>query len=128
MSTDVHTRSTTRDVAVLAVGIVVGGACTAGVLAAWDRPARATVVEGWASPNADGTQLALGSAPDSGGGRGYEIAGTPWAGADGQWHVGDGPTCVGAGTTKATHVLLDVVNTQSANGTVEFVVALRCLE
>ena len=124
---DVRPRSARRAVALLGAGVLVGAGCTAGGLAAWHRPARATVVSGWAFPSADGTQIALGSSPESGGGRGYEIVGVPWSGEDGMWHGGDGPTCVGADTTKGTHVLLDVVNTQSAAGTLEQVVALRCV-
>lgn len=129
-----HSRGnrTRRDVLVLAVGALLGVACTAGVVAARHGPTRATVFEGWAAPSGDGTLISFGRNPDGrGSGGGYEIANTPWAGPDGQWHGGSGPTCVGvgdtSGRTKPTHVLLDVVNTQSANGTRAVVVALRCL-
>src|SRR5437764_15163619 len=114
MTTYVRARLAPRDLGVLAVGVLAGAACTAGVVTMRHGPARANVIEGWAVPSQDGRQIAFGSAP-TGGARDYEIADTPWAGPDGQWHGGMGPTCVGAGTTKATHVLLDVVNNHSAS-------------
>ena len=125
VTADVRTTgSTRRYIAVFALGAVLGG--TAGVLAVWDRPSRGAVVEGWATPTADGMEIALASAPNAQDGRGYEIAGARWAGPDGQWHAADGPTCVGTDGNMATRVRLNVVNAEAANGTQEFVVVLQC--
>jgi hypothetical protein len=126
VSSDVRPRSAKRDVALVALGLAIGVACTAGVVAAQHQPLHYTVVEGWAQPNGPGTAISLGPTPTSGG-IGYEIVGAMWSPPEGGWHGGDGPTCIGANTLKATRVRLDVVHAQSSAGQRDVVVAIHCL-
>ena len=124
-------RSGTRPRTVVALAAVAAVGAAAGI-ALWPAGSTATprTVEGWAMPNADGTAISLHDGPEGGPGEGYIVAGAWWEGVDGVQHDGAVlPTCVGADTSSLTHVELDLVTVEMADGSSwHHVVALRCLE
>jgi hypothetical protein len=119
-----------RFVAPVVVGLVV--AVAFGVLGFVTRhTATPDVVEGWATPNVDGTAIWLYASESLAEGDGYVIAGAPWKGTDNTWHLagGRGPTCVGTDTSEATHVRVGIVEVEAGEGLGgPHVVWLQCLE
>ncbi|MFD8499103.1 hypothetical protein [Amycolatopsis sp. NPDC059657] len=107
-----------------------GAAILAGVLVlgmwwvAHRHTATPEVIEGWASPNANGT--AIGLAPSN---EGYIIAGAQWSGPDDSWHDGATlPNCLGMDTTVSKHVQLGVIDIDTDLPHRRQVVWMKCLE
>lgn len=84
------------------------------------------IVEGWATPNVDGT--AIGLSPERGGEEeGHIIAGAMWK-EDGVWHEGSHlPTCVGDDPTVTTRVRMGVIHVISDPAPANTVVWIECL-
>jgi hypothetical protein len=83
-------------------------------------------VEGWATPNIDGTAIGLSSEP-GGTEEGYIIAGAMWT-EGGVWHEGsDVPTCIGNDPSVTTRVRMGVIHVKSAPAPANTVVWIECL-
>jgi hypothetical protein len=84
------------------------------------------IVEGWATPNIDGTAIGLSSEP-GGNEEGYIVAGATWNEA-GVWHDGAQlPSCIGNDPAVTTRVRLGVIHVKSDGAPANTVVWIECL-